>query len=486
MTTFRPCLPDESAAPLSSSSFSESAAIASNQDGGLDIAAALAQVLNMNHAANENLDHPDYDHRAAEKLTPSTKKAFNTYIDQSQFHEGISPPKQSATLTPQAFDRRFSAEELERITFPEGRPLRTHTPPPPNIQPLVYRRSEGDTDTDQDMLVDEVLRPVDNVFLTSPGPNGSDSIATAATLSEPDCVEPTEGPEIDHDVQIQEGEEHANMEEDGAKQDQDGDQDEEQVEEREEPDNKHENEGDEDEDEDVCMSGDRQGSPAKGDEITVDDNGDVRMSDPHPARLVEGEEEKDTGDANENTEERISRSPVPPPSNSTVLPPAPSAVSATSSVRATSKSKSPVPPPAMSTLPPRTKRPIPRKSYKVNNDELIELSDGESELTELPPSPQPNVDTHAEPAADSSSLAKTKKARRSVAKPAQPEPIPGRQYVMKGTLQGTLHSNVRGPATMVNMPVTPVCICSIYHIISLLTAVSPDRREALHLHLLRS
>jgi hypothetical protein len=179
---FGPCPPDESAALLSSSSFSESAAIASNQDGGLDIAAALAQVLNMNHAANENLDHPDYDQRAAEKLTPSTKKAFNTYIDQTQFQEGISPPKHSATVTPQDFDCRFSAEEFERITFPEGQPLRTHTPPPLNIQSLVYHRSEGDTDTDQDMLVDEVLRPVDDVFLTSPGPSSSDGVEKGVAL----------------------------------------------------------------------------------------------------------------------------------------------------------------------------------------------------------------------------------------------------------------------------------------------------------------
>src|ERR1700730_17141528 len=174
--------PSHSNAPLPDPSFPAQAPL---QDGVVGIAAALSQMLTMNHAANEQVEAPPYTAPVAQTATPSAQKishipasdaftpvtkAFNEFIDQSQFHQGNSPTKPSDDAIPFTLTRPITeeelqhivdqsqvpqensltmssddanpfiiappitAEELERITVPH-QPPRWQTPPPTNNSP---------------------------------------------------------------------------------------------------------------------------------------------------------------------------------------------------------------------------------------------------------------------------------------------------------------------------------------------------------------
>jgi hypothetical protein len=219
----------------------------------------------------------------------------------------------------------------------------------------------------------------------------------------------------------------------------------------------------------VQMSGHGQSNAGKQLAEGVDDNGDVIMSD----TLAPPQ-----SNPKSNPVPPKSKSPVPPKSRSPVRP----------------KSTSPVPPKAMSPIPPASKptpppksrsasrskaeSPVPPKSKEGDPSFTFSISDGESELTELPPSPTPQARRPPAQARNKISLPKTVKGHRSGAKiPAVAEPIPGSKFVMKGTLQGTLHSNLRGPATMMLMEVTPVRFFLLHHEIFLPTVCTRSPRS---------
>ena len=74
----------------------------------------------------------------------------------------------------------------------------------------------------------------------------------------------------------------------------------------------------------------------------------------------------------------------------------------------------------------------------------IEISEAGSPLPTLTPSPPAEVTNVA---------VKPRMPLRSV----RPEPVPGLRYIHKTTLQGSLISNVSGPATLVEDNAKPVC-----------------------------
>jgi hypothetical protein len=108
-----------------------------------------------------------------------------------------------------------------------------------------------------------------------------------------------------------------------------------------------------------------------------------------------------------------------------------------------------------------TTRSPPQETIELSSDD----SDGEPEVV-LPDS-RPK---HAKPQKAAASTASTR---------AHPQPIPGTKYIMKSTLQGTLHSNIRGN-TMLDMKVMPVRTVLLQRSLKL-TSSSPDDESALHL-----
>lgn len=107
-----------------------------------------------------------------------------------------------------------------------------------------------------------------------------------------------------------------------------------------------------------------------------------------------------------------------------------------------------------------TARTPPQETIELSSDD----SDGEPEVV-LPVS-RPK---HAKPQKAAASTASTR---------VHPEPIPGTKYIMKSTLQGTLHSNIRGN-TMLDMKVMPVSTVLLQRSLKLISS-SPDDESALY------
>ena len=436
------------------------------QDGVLGIAAALAQVLTMSHSANDtasladtvipsvlgtaSLTHtttpsvlgtaslahtPTPSARAtkqdpvAKQITPGTR-AFNEYIDQSQFQEEITAP------------------DIEPITLPQHQPTRLQTPPPTNIHP-------------------------DDVFMQSPPPKARDLSPTPADTSHGDSE--SEDEEDDEDDDGDENLAVYNRAERQAGEDENSSEESDEESEEEESEEDNDEQERQQQDEDIRMSdnqAERQAGQDKdsseesdGDsseeEESLEDNDeeqrqqqdtDIRMSD-NPKTV---DEDVQMSDALAPVDVQMSDAPapveemIPPKSKSKRKSPLPR----TSNPAAIPKSDPPVPS--------KSKSAVPPKSNKRGPSSTIAVSDGESELTEPTPSPKRKAKRAGVQAEDNTLQRKTVKGRQPVEKvAAPPEPIPGSKFVMKATLQGTLHSSLRGPATMMNMEVKPVCICPL-------------------------
>jgi len=376
-----------------------------HEDGALRIAAALEQVLQANHAANENVDTPHPDGPAPQTLSPFTE-AFETYIDQSKFTS--LPSTIHPVQTPLTIDPRLTEEELQNIAGGGSDTLRTHTPPPTNFHPFPDHRAEGGNRIDEDMVQDYPPRPEDDIFMQSPRcsptPISDTSGLGLRTRENPPESDSSELSDDDSD-------EDSESDRDGRKEEDDGDMM------SDHPQRKPAKEDveSEDEDEDVHMSDHCQENWAKED--GNDDNDAAHMSKDPQGNLEKGKSVSSNKCPSATPSSEPSKSPICLQSRSSVPP----------------KSNSPNHPKS------KTSGPSPPEPIEVSSEGD---SEGEPEVT--PPL------FNAKPA-------KSRKACRSVAKtPAPPEPIPGTKFIIKSTLQGTLHSSIQGPITMLEMKVTPV------------------------------